>query len=335
MYFLRRHLLKIVILILIVATVLTLYLWDFSAHKVTWGVTFNQEYAQNDLGLDWQKAYLSILDDLKVDHIRLSAYWDSVEPEPGIFNFQNMDFQVKEASKRNVKMVMAVGRKLPRWPECHNPAWIKNIDIKAVQKDQLNYISEVVKRYDSDKNLIYWQVENEPYLSFFGECPALDKNFLREEVALVKTLSDKPIMITDSGELSTWVPASQTGGDILGTTLYRVVYNETFGYFNWFLPPSFYYFKSELIKKFTPTKKIVVAELQTEAWHKKGENLKDMSIDTAFESMDLKQFKGNIAFAQKAGFDEVYLWGAEWWYLMKEQKHYDSYWNTAKELWRK
>ena len=335
MYFLRRHKGKIIILVIIIAVIAMIYFWDFSQAKVKWGVTFNQEYAQNELGLDWQKAYLAILDDLKVDHVRLSAYWDHIEPIKGTYDFKDLDFQVNEASKRNVGIVMGVGRKLPRWPECHSPAWIKDMDIKDVQKDQLSYMSEVIKRYDGDKNLLYWQVENEPYLSFFGECPELDKEFLKQEVALVKELSDKPIMITDSGELSTWVSAAKTGGDILGTTLYRVVYNEKFGYFNWFLPPSFYYAKSTLIKKFTPTKKVIVAELQTEAWHKKGENLKDMTIDTAFESMSLKQFKNNISFAKKAGFDEVYLWGAEWWYLMKENKSYDSYWNTAKALWQK
>lgn len=335
MYFIRRYLTRIIILILIVAVIAAIFLWDFSQPKIKWGVTFNQEYAQHTLGLDWQKTYLAILDDLKVDHIRLSAYWDHVEPTKGTYDFKDMDFQVNEASKRNVGIVLGVGRKLPRWPECHSPAWIKDLDVQAIQKDQLAYITEVINRYKDNKNINYWQVENEPYLSFFGECPPLDKEFLKQEVALVKSLSDKPVMITDSGELSTWVPASKTGGDILGTTLYRVVYNETFGYFNWFLPPSYYYVKSVLIKKFTPTKKIVVAELQTEAWHKKGENLKDMTIDTAFESMDLKQFKNNIKFSKKAGFDEVYLWGAEWWYLMKENKLYDSYWITAKELWQK
>ena len=335
MYFIRRFLLRIIILIIIVGIIAAIFFWDFSKPKVSWGVTFNQEFAQNDLGLDWQKAYLAILDDLKVDHIRLSAYWDHIEAVKGTYDFKDLDFQVNEASKRNVKIVMGVGMKLPRWPECHSPSWIKVLDVKTVQQDQLNYISEVVKRYDGNKNITYWQAENEPYVSFFGECPSLDKDFLKQEVVLVRSLSHKPIMITDSGELSTWIPASKTGGDILGTTLYRVVYNQTFGYFNWFLPPSFYYIKTELIKKFTPTKKVIVAELQTEAWHKKGENLRTMSIDTAFESMSMKQFKGNIAFAKKAGFDEVYLWGVEWWYLMKEDKLYDSYWNTAKELWKK
>lgn len=335
MHFVRRFLFKIIILVIIVVAILFVCFWDFSKPKVSWGVTFNQEYAQNDLGLDWQKVYLAILDDLKVDHIRLSAYWDHVEPVKGQFDFKDLDFQVSEASKRNVKIIMGVGNKLPRWPECHSPAWGKDLDTLTMQQNQINYMSEVVKRYDGNEHIVYWQVENEPYLGFFGECPELDKDFLKQEVALVKGLSSKPVMITDSGELSTWIPAARTGGDILGTTLYRVVYNETFGYFEWFLPPSFYYFKTELIKKFTPTKKVIVAELQTEAWHKKGENLRNMSIDTSFESMDLKQFQGNISFAKKSGFDEVYLWGAEWWYLMKENKLYDSYWNEAKKLWNK
>jgi len=35
--------------------------------------------------------------------------------------------------------------------------------------------------------------------------------------------------------------------------------------------------------------------------------------------MNLEQFKKNIEFAQKTGFDTIYLWGAEWWHWLKRE----------------
>jgi hypothetical protein len=49
--------------------------------------------------------------------------------------------------------------------------------------------------------------------------------------------------------------------------------------------------------------------------------------------MSLRQLKENISFTRRAGFDEAYLWGAEWWYYMKTEKDYSSYWDEAKKLW--
>ncbi|MFA5029840.1 MAG: hypothetical protein WC518_03840 [Patescibacteria group bacterium] len=323
----------LIVLLIVLIVVVLLFVWDFSPKKIDWGVTFSQEYAQNELGLDWQKTYLAILDDLRVDHLRLSAYWNYNQPSPDTYNFSGLDWQVSEASKRGTKIILAVGRKLPRWPECHDPAWIKNLATEEVQQHQLQFIETVIKRYRGIPNITYWQVENEPFLKFFGECPPLDKNFLKKEIRLVKSLDSRPILITDSGELSTWLPAAFSGGKILGTTLYRVVYNPRFGYFHWFLPPSFYYFKALLVKTFSPTSKVIVAELQAESWHKQNTTLDKMSLEEHFASMSPRQFQKNISFARRAGFDEIYLWGVEWWYFLKEYRQYDFYWQAAKKLW--
>ncbi|MFA6421951.1 MAG: beta-galactosidase [Candidatus Buchananbacteria bacterium] len=325
---------KWIVLIVILVLIAFVYILNFSPKKVAWGVTFSQQYAQDELGLDWNKTYIAILDDLKVDHIRLSAYWNGIEPAKGNYDFTDLDWQINEASKRNVKIILAVGRRLPRWPECHDPNWIKNMDIEDVQARQLEYVERVVRRYDGNKNIVYWQVENEPYLKYFGQCPPLDKKFFKKEISLVKTISQKKILVTDSGELSLWFPAANSGADVLGTTLYRVVYNKTFGYWKWFLPASFYWMKSVSVEKFTPIDDTIVAELQGEAWHKAGENLSLMSMQDSFESMSIDQFKENIKFAKKAGFNETYLWGVEWWYMMKEKNSYDGYWSEARKLWQ-
>ena len=326
--------LSLIIILAIAVAIGAAYLADFS-RSMDWGVTFSADYAQNELGLDWREAYAAILDDLKADRIRLSAYWNQIEAEKGSYDFADLDYQINEAGKRQAKIILAVGRRLPRWPECHDPSWISGMNSIDIDAAQLKYIEAVVKRYDKNDAIIYWQVENEPYLSTFGICPPADTELLQDEISLVKSLTKKPILVTDSGELSTWWPIAHSGGDILGTTLYRVVHNQYIGYFRWFTPPFYYYARVELLKKLTPMKRVIVAELQGEAWHKAGENLKTMTVAQTDESMSLSQFKENISFARRAGFDEAYLWGVEWWYLMKMKNNQPGYWEAAKELWAK
>lgn len=331
--FLKRHWIIITALIILVAGISAMYLVSFS-RPMNWGVTFSAYYIQDELGVDWKEAYTAILDDLKVDRIRLSAYWSRVEPDQGKYDFTVLDYQINEASKRQTKIILAVGRRLPRWPECHDPNWIKDKNSIEVDLALIKYVETVVKRYESNKNIIYFQIENEPYLGTFGICPPVNAALLKEEITAVKKLTKKPILVTDSGELSTWWPISHSGGDILGTTLYRVVYNPYIGYFRWLTPPFYYWSRVQLLKQFTPIKRVIVAELQGEGWHKANQNLAQMSQAELNESMSLEQFRENIKFTRRAGFDEVYLWGVEWWYVMKT-KNNPAYWNEAKKLWVK
>lgn len=335
--FLRHHrlakIITIIIVLLIAGIIAASYLVDFSRQKMAWGVTFSSVYAQTELGLDWQETYLAILDDLKADNIRLPAYWNQVEPIQGRYDFKDLDWQVGEAAKRNVQIVLAVGRRLPRWPECHDPAWLKDLQPIAAEEAQLKFVQLVVNRYKDNQQIKYFQVENEPFLSTFGICPPPNPPLLKEEIAQVKKLTAKPILVTDSGELSTWWPISHAGGEILGTTLYRVVYNPQIGYFRWFTPPAFYWARVQLIKLLTPIQKVIVAELQGESWHKPNVNLAMMTLSDHNLSMSLQQLKDNISFTRRAGFDEAYLWGVEWWYYMKTQRDYPGYWDEAKKLW--
>ena len=66
-------------------------------------------------------------------------------------------------------------------------------------------------------------MENEPLFPF-GDCPWVDKDFLKKEVELVRSLdAGRQIVAADSGELSLWVEAARTG-DIVSTTMYRKVW---------------------------------------------------------------------------------------------------------------
>lgn len=318
-------------ILLILILVITSYLLNFS-QAMNWGVTYSWAYAEEELGLDPEETYLAILDDLKVDRIRLSAYWNEIESVKGVYDFSRIDWLVKEAVDRDIDIVLAVGRRLPRWPECHDPKWLSETNSLEVDERLLKFTEAVIRRYDYLENITYWQIENEPFLSTFGICPKPDVELLKSQINLAKKITNKSILVTDSGELSTWLPVSRSGGDVLGTTLYRVVHNKTIGYFRWFTPPFFYWIRAELIKKISPLENVIVAELQAEGWHK-GEGLPELSLEEINKSMSIEQFRKNIEFTRRAGFDEAYLWGVEWWYFMKKERDYDLYWQEAKKIW--
>ena len=281
------------------------------------GVSFSPAYARY-LKLDWQKTYLQILDDLKVKNLRITGYWDIVQPKPDQYNFTELDYMLSEAGKRGVRVIPVLGVKQPRWPECHIPVWARSLTVADRQQKILEFVQRVVKRYRNYSAIEGWQVENEPFLSFFGQgCDAPDKNFLKKEVELVKGLSNKPIIMTDSGELGSWVPSMQLS-DIFGATLYRRVYDKNLGYFTFPLPAYFYSIKSNITRIFAPeNKKTIIAELQAEPW-----------LQQFFTVQD---FKANVEFARKTGFDTSYLWGVEWWFFMAAQGH-PEYLDYAKTL---
>src|SRR3989344_978388 len=170
-----------------------------AAPKIKWGASFDAAYAES-LGLDWKKTYLSLLDEVGVDHLRLVAFWDTVEPQEDRFDFAALDFQMSEARKRGVSVILAIGRRLPRWPECHTPDWAAAFSEKEQQEEVTELITAVVKRYRKSPHLEFWQVENEPFVGFFGECPRLNRSFLEREIAGVVVLDPaQPVLLTDSG----------------------------------------------------------------------------------------------------------------------------------------
>ncbi|MBI3290850.1 hypothetical protein HYZ76_01050 [Candidatus Falkowbacteria bacterium] len=310
------------------------YTRDFSGQADTsFGVTFSNKYAE-ELELDWQATYLAILDELKVKKLRLIAYWDEIEAEQDAFDFSRLDWQVSEAANRGAEISLVVGRRAPRWPECHDPDWLARLAPLAVQRQQLEFIKEAITRYKDNLAIKTWQVENEPLFNGFGECPNADKDFLKQEVDLVRSLDPgRPIIITDSGELSHWQAAASLG-DILGVTLYRIVWNETIGFWDYFfIPPAGYRYKADLTKSLhKELDKVIVTEMQMEPWSF-DRKMVNVSYEDQQKSFNLKRFRDNIDYVQRAGFDEVYLWGVEYWYWLNKQG-YTEIWEEAKSIWK-
>lgn len=332
---------KIIILIIIIVFLglFFLSLGGSSSDKLTYGVSFSRFHA-DELRLDWKETYLAILNDLRVRNFRFSAHWPLTEPKDGQYNFDELDFQIKEAQKVGASVILAVGRRLPGWPECHEPEWIKvesekfkvESEKKKFKQDKiLRYIETVINRYKEYSNIKYWQVENEPYLTFFSRstCGSLDEDFLKEEIRLVKKLDPiKPILITDSGEFGSWFKAYKRG-DVFGTSMYLYIWNRTIGPFRYPITPLFFKIKRNFVEIFLGKKPVVVIELSTEPWLLQP--IVDTPIGTQLERMGIDKFNEVVEFSSKTSFDIFYLWGSEWWYWMKLNEH-EEFWIKAKDL---
>ncbi|MBI2018157.1 beta-galactosidase [Candidatus Daviesbacteria bacterium] len=337
---LRYHGCMKVILIILVAFLALIFLADsiFKVaypypSKIKYGVTFSPKSA-NDLKLDWQEIYPKILDDLKVKNLRLPAYWDVLQADESNDDYSGVDFMLAEAGRRQAKVILVLGARQPRWPECHIPDWVKKLSVKDRQEKTLQFITKVVERYQNNPAVWAWQVENEPLLASFGEgCDPPDKDFLRAEVELVRKLNSKSIIVTDSGELGFWITPMELS-DIFGTTLYRKVYDKTFGYVTYPLPPYFYSLKSTIVRAIFAknNQKTIITELQAEPWSPNND-FKNMPIAQQLSLFSVDEFRKNITYAQKTGFDTAYIWGVEWWYFMEKMGH-PQYLDYAKKVFK-
>ena len=311
-----------IIVIFLILILLAVFSYFFiggvkQAEDITWGINFSIKQVR-DLGLNAEETYLAFLDELKADHVRIAVHWDEIEKANNEFDCEFLDWQMNEAEKRGVNVILAIGMKTPRWPETHIPEWVKELDKEVQQSEILEMEKYLVNRYKDYNSLYAWQIENEPLFNF-GTNPWIDREFLAREFEAVRDSDDEHLKITtDSGEMSFWFYVGRVA-DMVGITMYRKVWsNELNMYFSYFYPPQYYGRKAELVEKLFG-KKVICLELQAEPWC--PDLTWDCTLEEQAKTMDLNKFKENIEFAKKTGLDTFYLWGAEWWYWMKKENN--------------
>ena len=308
------------------------YVADKPIKNPTWGLTFSQIHARY-LGFNPSEMFDAVINDLHPDKVRLMAYWETIEATRGKYDFAELDELVHRAKQNGVEVMMVVGQKLPRWPECHHPAWYNDLSDAEKRAAQDTMITAVVSHYKNDPTITRWQVENEALFNFGEMCPSMTRQDLAAEVALVKRMDpNTPTLISDSGEFGRWLPSASAGADEFGSTMYRVVYNAKFGYFKYPLPPAFFKIKNGMLRIFTKYEKVSGVELQAEPWF--STDIELTPLTRQYELMNAKIFTDNVSYAKKSGFAEHYSWGVEWWYWLK-QKHDDpTMWESAKYLFQ-
>ncbi len=320
-----------VLLVLVVALLLFFFVGpEIPAPHIAWGVNFSAMQAEG-LKLDPREVYNALVEDLHAPRIKILADWDRLEPSRGTFAFNELDQEVAEATSHGTKLVVVLGMKTGRWPECHIPGWATGLSEADQQAEVMKLLDAAVPHYATASAIIAWQVENEALFPF-GTCPWSDQAFLAREIAETKRLDPtRPVVVTDSGEDSLWFTAARLG-DIVGTTLYRTVWlSQLHLYLTYPLPPT-YYGRKAWLEELLFGKPVWNVELQAEPW---GPTLLyDSPLSEQRKSFDLPRFRSTVEYARRTGLDTFYLWGGEWWYWMKVKQNDPSFWEEARQLFQ-
>ncbi len=308
------------------------YSFGLPQKDIMWGLNFSSVRAK-DLGFQPLPLFRTILTDLKPEVIRLPAYWEELEPNQNQFDFSLVDSLLSETDKRGTKVILAVGGKLPRWPECHHPKWYEQLTPEQKDQTLLNMIKQTVTHLKQHPSIGAWQIENEQFFEYGPDCPMVSSKLYKQEIAAIRELDQRPLVGTDSGEKGPWINTAWTGVDIMGATMYREVYLDKKGHYQTYpLPAWTYNIKAGLVRLFSGANKTIGVELQAEPWF--ISDAQHTSLEEQRQHMNPEIFQQNVEYATKTGFSENYFWGAEWWYWMKQQGD-DSMVKAAKQLFNK
>lgn len=309
------------------------YIHKHNSEPLVLGTSFIPEYAES-LGVDPKATFEAILTDLNIKQVRLVSYWNQIEKTPGTYDFSMLDWEFEQANKHGAKISLAIGLRQPRWPECHEPDWV-TIDSKkdSTWEPQLyKFMNAVVDRYKSNPALADYELENEFFMKVFGECKDFDRNRLINEFRLVKKWDPNHKVIISRSDNWIGVPVGQPTPDQFAISVYKRVWDSTFTkrYFEYPLPPWFYASLAgyeELISG----RDMIIHELQAEPWTPHGLDLNQTSVKEQFKSMNADRMQKRIQYGIDTGMRTIDLWGAEWWYWLKEKQHDDSVWKVVKQ----
>lgn len=307
--------------------------WYIAKHKkepLSIGATFVADYARY-FELDPQETLHSMIHDLGLKKLRLVSYWKVHEKEQGVYDFSELDWQFKMAEEAGVKVSLAIGLRQPRWPECHEPDWAKDQPLDFWYPKLKDYMAKVIERYGNNPALESYQLENEFFMSVFGICPDFSRWRLEEEYDYVKQLdSDTPVIISRSNN---WIglPLGSPRPERFAISVYKRVWDKTITkrYFEYPLPAWFYAGLAGGAEIFTGND-MIIHELQAEAWLPEGMSMKTASDEELYKSINPKRLKDRIHYGVATGMRDIYIWGPEWWYFMKQKRNAPELWDTAK-----
>ncbi|MFI5270906.1 MAG: beta-galactosidase, partial [Candidatus Saccharimonadales bacterium] len=258
----------VVLFFLWLGTIFTIAQWYIhtqDSKPLHLGVSFIPDYAQS-LGVD-PKANMDALLGIGVRQFRLVSYWSDGEPTKGQYDFSSLDWQFQKAEAKHAKIILTVGLRQPRWPECHIPSWATSEPVSVWQPQLENYMKSLVERYKNSPSLESYQVENEYFLTGFGICTNLDKTRLISEVNLVKSLDPShPIIITRSDNAN-GIAVQPPKPDMYSISIYRRVWDAavTHRYLEYPYPAWYYGFIAGW-QKLSDGRDTMIGELQAEAW---------------------------------------------------------------------
>ncbi len=321
--------------------------------KVAYGFSFSPQIF-NSVGLNWQESYVRLLDEFNWQWVRISFYWNQMIDENGKLNLADLWFQINEAHKRGVKVVLVVGAKAPFHPEVYVPESLTQKfrfgGIITAQSETgqalLNVEKKLIPIIATSSAITYWQVENEPFAGPVNNW-RVDKSLLEEELRLIRELDleKRPVILThpspypfdkdwqylvdllEAGDILAvnYFPKTRTP-DIINLNLWGK--NLRLAWPAWINIPV--YIWGPFSPDFAKTARFV---------QKQGKSLWIMEMQAEPYLTNFAQVKGKIFVFQpkdiiksdlqirKYQIENIGLWGAHWWLLAEQQD--DQRWLEA------
>jgi hypothetical protein len=171
------------------------------------GISFRTPQVEA-LGLDLQKTMQTLLA-YPFQVIRLGAYWNRMEPEPGAFRPAELDGLIDAAGQAGKQVILCVGAvKTFSYPEFFVPAHQLSEPLRegALVEPEAHqpllaaataFITRVVERYRDREAIIAWQVEHEAVDPLGMEHSwRLSSAFVQREVEAVRAADPlRPVMM--------------------------------------------------------------------------------------------------------------------------------------------
>ncbi|MDB5164414.1 MAG: hypothetical protein JWL89_40, partial [Candidatus Saccharibacteria bacterium] len=304
------------------------YIHTSNDKPLEYGVSFIPDYAQS-LGVE-PKATMDGLLGIGVKNFRLVSYWSDMEQTPGSYDFSQLDWQFQKAEAAHAKVVLTLGLRQPRWPECHIPDWASNEPVQQWQPQLETFMQKVVERYKNSTSLDKYQLENEYFLKGFGTCTNFDRARLVSEYNLVKKADPGHQIVVPRSNNGLGYPVGQPQPDEFSVSVYKRVWDAgwTHRYLEYPQPAWYYGFMAGW-QKIVLGKDMRIGELQAEAWPPNGQQITETSLAEQNKSLDAKRLQGRFTFGKNTGMREIDLWGAEYWYYRLTVLHDPSLWNVA------
>lgn len=320
-----------IIILLVLGTMYGIAQWYIHSEQhipLQLGVSFIPDYAEF-LGVNPQQNMDALLG-IGVKQFRLVSYWSDGEPTKGQYNFAQLDWEFQKAEAAHAKIILTLGLRQPRWPECHMPSWAAS-EPESMWEPQLEqYMTAVVERYKNSPALESYQVENEYFLQGFGTCTNDDRSRLVSEYNLVSHLDPNHPIIVARSDNANGIAIHQPEPAEYSISIYRRVWDATVTHRYLQYPyPAWYYAFLAGWQKLSDHRDTMIGELQAEAWAPDGKTLPEISLAEQNKSINAQRLQGVFNFGKATGMRSIDLWGAEYWYYRMEVLHDPSMWKVA------
>ena len=308
------------------------------------------------LGLDPEAALRALLA-YPFQLIRLGAYWNRLEPEPGSFQPEELDRQLDAAERAGKRVIMCVGPvKAFGYPEFFVPphhldrplregALVRPDEHRRLLEAGTAFVTRVVERYRDRDAISAWQVEHEAVDPLGMEHSwRLSEAFVRAEAEAVRAADPgRPVMM--NGFLPTSTPVrvqqwwrtrdqgdslsvAQRLADIVGIDFYPRHALAAAGPLTLYLDGSRARWQQRRRERLLDWaakdgRRLMIAEVQAEPWE--AVTTPPSPAGRAMYSCRPEDLIGNYSqcmrWSNQSGFvmDGYLFWGAEYWLLRERQ----------------